>query len=403
MGDSRPTLLVAKGTFGAMGGAERDLIRVLPELNSIFDVRMATIQSSPELESACSGEGIPLIRPESDWELPTGAIATVMDTGRRTAYKAWGSCEGLQDAIRSADAAHLVCGEGSLPLLDYLPEAMRVHLLLHEPHRGLYEDTLHRRVDGSPKRSLALTRALLSRARANDRSLVSSLISREGSAVSGNSHFSAHRAKEVYGVDAGVIWPCLDTGEFPGDPSGDPDNPFPTEMGDYVVTIGRASWAKGTWETVSMLRGTGLCLAHVGGGDEVSVRKLGAHAQSCEVPLWEAPRLDSPDLVSLMRGSRAIVGMARGESFGLTPIEAFSLGVPAIFVDEGCFRDTIQDGVSGRLLGRNDIESWHSALEQASDPATREEWSENGMSRVEELDLSPGAQALRIRDLLQQD
>ena len=67
MSDPLPALLVAKGTFGAMGGAERDLIRALPELNSLFDVRMATIQSSPELEAACSLEGIPLIRPESDW------------------------------------------------------------------------------------------------------------------------------------------------------------------------------------------------------------------------------------------------------------------------------------------------------------------------------------------------
>ena len=93
-----------------------------------------------------------------------------------------------------------------------------------------------------------------------------------------------------------------------------------------------------------------------------SMRKLRRYAESCGVPLWEAPRLGSPALVSLMRGSRAIVGMARGESFGLTPIEAFSLGVPAIFVDEGGFRATIQDGVSGRLLARGDLDSWHSAL-----------------------------------------
>ena len=403
MSDPLPALLVAKGTFGAMGGAERDLIRVLPELNALFDVRMATIQSSPELEAACSLERIPLIRPESDWELPAGALATVMDSGRRTASRAWGSCEGLSEAIGSSDATHLVCGEGSLPLLDHLPEEMNVHLLLHEPHRGLYEDTLHRKVDGTPKRSLAITRALLSRARANDRSLMSSLLSRGGSVVSGNSNFSARRAKEVYGVDAGVVWPCLDSGEFPEDPSEDHANPLPSEMGEYVVTIGRASWAKGTWETVSMLKGTGLCLAHVGGGDEASMRKLRRHAESCGVPLWEAPRLGSPALVSLMRGSRAIVGMARGESFGLTPIEAFSLGVPAIFVDEGGFRDTIQDGVSGRLLARGDLDSWHSALEQASDPAIREQWSESGRRRVEELDLSPSAQARRIRGLLQKD
>ena len=39
----RPRLLVAKGAFEAMGGAERDLIRVLPAINRLFDVTMASI------------------------------------------------------------------------------------------------------------------------------------------------------------------------------------------------------------------------------------------------------------------------------------------------------------------------------------------------------------------------
>ena len=34
----RPPLLIAKGAFKAMGGAEMDLIRVLPAMNRVFDV-----------------------------------------------------------------------------------------------------------------------------------------------------------------------------------------------------------------------------------------------------------------------------------------------------------------------------------------------------------------------------
>ncbi len=44
---ARPRLLVAKGVFGPMGGAEMDLIRVLPHINRLFDVTIATIQCSP--------------------------------------------------------------------------------------------------------------------------------------------------------------------------------------------------------------------------------------------------------------------------------------------------------------------------------------------------------------------
>ena len=396
----RPLLVVAKGVFGPMGGAEMDLIRVLPAINRLFEVSMATIQSSPELEEACSNHGIALIRPESNWELSTDPLSVVMGSGRGTASKAWASCAGLREAMATAGALHLVSGDGSLPLLDHVPEGLAVHLHLLEPHRGLYEETLHRHVDGTPKRNLALTKAALSRARNRDQSLVASLLSMEGSRVSGNSRFSADRAREVYGAEAKVLWPCVDTEEFPQDPSGDPENPYPGEE-EYVVCIGRASWAKGTWETISMLRGTGLSLAHVGGGDERSLEMLKAHADSSKVGLWIAPRLPSPDLVSLMRGARAVVSMAHGESFGLTPIEAFAVGTPALFVNEGGFMETIQDGESGRLIERDDIAGWHSALEQAAEPATREAWAASGRRRIEELDLSPDGHARRIRDTLQ--
>jgi len=396
---SRPRLLVAKGSFGSMGGAERDLIRVLPAINRLFEVTMATIQPSNELEEACSENGIELIRPESKWHLSTDPISIVLDSGRGTASKAWASCTGLSEAMESSMALHLVSGDGSLPILDHVPPGLRVHLHLLEPHRGLYEETLHRRVDGSPRRNLALTKAALSRARSRDQSLMGSLISRKGAIVSGNSSFSAQRANEVYGIEAGVLWPCVDTDEFPEDPSDDPENPYPEE-GDYVVSVGRASYAKGTWETISMLAGTGLSLAHVGGGDEGSIGMLSKHANSSGVGLWVAPRLPSPDLVSLMRGARAVVSMAHKESFGLTPIEAFAVGTPPLFVDEGGFRDTIVDGENGRLLDRGDAASWHSALEQASEPSTREGWAASGRERISELDLTPEAHARRIWDLL---
>ena len=386
-GASRPGLLVAKGSFGSMGGAERDLIRVLPAINCLFEVTMATIQPSTELEETCSENDIELIRPESEWHLSTDPISVVLDSGRGTASKAWASCIGLPEAMESSMALHLVSGDGSLPILDHVPPGLRVHLHLLEPHRGLYEETLHRRVDGSPRRNLALTKAALSRARSRDQSLMGSLISRKDAIVSGNSRFSAQRANEVYGVEAGVLWPCVDTDEFP-------------EEGGYVVSVGRASYAKGTWETISMLAGTGLSLAHVGGGDEGSLGMLSKHANSSGVGLWVAPRLPSPDLVSLMRGARAVVSMAHKESFGLTPIEAFAVGTPPLFVDEGGFRDTIVDGENGRLLDRGDAASWHSALEQASDPSTREGWAASGRERISELDLTPEAHARRIWDLL---
>jgi glycosyltransferase involved in cell wall biosynthesis len=101
-----------------------------------------------------------------------------------------------------------------------------------------------------------------------------------------------------------------------------------------------------------------------------------------------------------MRGARAVVSMAHGEPFGLTPVEAFSVGTPALFVDEGGFRDTVIDGANGRLLERGDQAAWHSALEQAADAQTRARWAEAGRSRIAELDLSPEAHCSRLVAIL---
>ena len=101
-----------------------------------------------------------------------------------------------------------------------------------------------------------------------------------------------------------------------------------------------------------------------------------------------------------MQNSLAVVSMAHKEPFGLTPIEAFSIGTPAIFVDEGGFRDSIVDGVCGRLLDRNDYSKWHEALEQCRDEKTRQDWSKAGIERIIELKMSPQEQAEKIHNLL---
>ena len=49
----RARLLVAKGSFSTMGGAERDIIRNLPALSKKFEVSVATLDSAQQLDSIC--------------------------------------------------------------------------------------------------------------------------------------------------------------------------------------------------------------------------------------------------------------------------------------------------------------------------------------------------------------
>ena len=395
----RARLLVAKGSFSTMGGAERDIIRNLPALSKKFEVSVATLDSSQQLDSVCEEYGIKLMKPDIYWKPPREAISRILNKDFSSSLQTWKSVIGLVENFIDLDYVHLTSGDGSLSMLEIIPDGISLHFHLLEPHRGLHEDVLHRMIDGSPKRNLSLTRAALSMARRKDLSKIRMLSSRDRTAISGNSKFTSSRIGEVYGIPSGVLPPSLDPEEFPPESPSSEISSFVGIEGPYVVTVGRASWVKGTWETISMLEHTGLSLALVGGVEKESIDSLMEHAKSSKVGIWVAPRLESSELCSLIRGAVAVVSMAHSEPFGLTPIEAQSLGTPALFVDEGGFRETITDGVSGRLLPRNDYSAWHIALEEAKDKHNRSSWSENGRINITKMGLDPEVFSTRLEKI----
>ena len=398
-GRARARLLVAKGSFSAMGGAERDIIRNLPALSKKFEVSVATLDSALQLDSICEEYGIKLMKPDIYWKPPQEAVSRILNKEFSSSLQSWKSVEGLVESFVDLEYVHLTSGDGSLSILEIIPDGISLHLHLLEPHRGLHEDVLHRMIDGSPRRNLSLTRVALSMARRKDLSKIRMLSSRDRTAISGNSKFTSSRIGDVYGIPSGVLPPSLDPEEFPSESPSSEASPLVGIEGPYVVTIGRASWVKGTWETISMLTDSGLSLALVGGGEEESIDALIEHAKSSKVGIWVAPRLESTELCSLIRGAVAVVSMAHSEPFGLTPIEAQSLGTPALFVDEGGFRETITDGVSGRLLPRDDYSAWHAALEEAKDTHNRSLWSENGRASISKMGLNPEVFSTRLEEI----
>ena len=398
-GRARARLLVAKGSFSAMGGAERDIIRNLPALSKKFEVSVATLDSALQLDSICEEYGIKLMKPDVYWKPPRETVSRILNKEFSSSLQSWKSVAGLVESFVDLEYVHLTSGDGSLSILEIIPDGISLHLHLLEPHRGLHEDVLHRMIDGSPRRNLSLTRVALSMARRKDLSKIRMLSSRDRTAISGNSKFTSSRIGDVYGIPSGVLPPSLDPEEFPSESPSSEASPLVGIEGPYVVTIGRASWVKGAWETISMLTDSGLSLALVGGGEEESIDALIEHAKSSKVGIWVAPRLESTELCSLIRGAVAVVSMAHSEPFGLTPIEAQSLGTPALFVDEGGFRETITDGVSGRLLPRDDYSAWHAALEEAKDTHNRSLWSENGRASISKMGLNPEVFSTRLEEI----
>ena len=396
---SRENLLVAKGVLGPMGGAERDLIRILPSLNELFSVSMATIQPSPELVEVCSSNGIALITPESDWEVPRDSLSTILDSGRGSASRAWRSCEGLDEAMSSAIAIHLVSGDGSLPILDHVPSRPEGPPPSSRATQGAVRG-------GAPQARGRITpeKPLVDQGRPLQ-GQIQGQVPHEGPDLQGRlrseRELQLHRkACEGSVRDRGRSAMALRRRpRVPRGPIRGSREPLP-RIGGLCRDSGQGVLRQGDLGDDFHAIWVGTLSRASRRGDGESIEMLRSHAESMGVDVWFAPRLSSPDLVSVMRGARAMVSMAHNESFGLTPIESFSVGTPALFVDEGGFRDTIVDGENGRLIDRSDIEGWHSALEQASDQETREEWAARGRERISELDLGPDAHARRIRDLL---
>ena len=91
------------------------------------------------------------------------------------------------------------------------------------------------------------------------------------------------------------------------------------------------------------------------------------------------------EIGELIANATAVVSHAHGEPFGLTPLEAMACGTPALFVNDGGFRDTIVDDVNGRLLPREDTEAWLEAIEQAKITENRKRWSDVGKERIQTM------------------
>ena len=384
-----------------MGGAERDLLRRLPHLAKWYDVSVATLSSCQELESICREHNIKLFKSSTYWKPPTSAFSQISDKVHRSSKKAWLSCQDLMNKLPSFDYFHIISGDGHLAIIELLPPTKKSHLYLLEPHRGYHEDSLHRNLYGKLRRPKIITNLFLSKGRKNDLKIIRDFSKKPNTLVSGNSSYTANRIKEVYGFECDYLHPCVDKKEYSKEIK-NLENPYNNSKDmNYVVTIGTANWAKGSMETISMLENTNLSLVHVGGGPKEELKILQQHAKLNNVELWIAPRLSSEELSVLIQQSLAVVSMAHKEPFGLTPIEAFSIGTPALFVDDGGFRDSIIDGKCGRLIPRTDYSEWHIALKQSKNQQIRDEWAEFGRKRIEELKLSPLQQAEKLHKLLQ--
>lgn len=421
--DSPLRVLIVRGSFNTLGGAERELLQLIRHASKRWQVSLATLQFPQQAQELLGDCEIEIFQPKQPFTWPQGAITEITAGQSSAASKEW---KKLKIDWSNYDAVHFSVCRGTLEILNSLSDKILRGKGLHyhclEPPRWLYEDVLHRHMDGTLKRPLWLTNLIFANQRRIDQKLVNRLAKMKGSAISGNSMWIQKQLRDIYGFACDEkkmngslprrnskgqmleathlmhvldwdLWPQLAdedeknaTDEIQQAVISAQKNSAETESlpDEYVVTIGKLSFVKGAWETVQSLQGTGLSLVQIGGGDQSDKDKILDHGGSLGVDVYCMPRLSQSALRAVIRGAVAMVSHAHGEPFGLTPLEAMAIGVPALMVDEGGFHYTMNIVDSGMLISREDYESWDEAYRLAQDDENRELWAVNGRKYVEE-------------------
>ena len=386
------------------GGAARDLLRNLPSIAEHFEVRFACLNLLDSQRTMMLSHDIQILEPYYQWQPTDGLLNEISAGQERSAAAAWKEHSSVHSAIEWADAIHLTGGNGSMEFPAFVPPSKPLHLHFLESKPGIHDDISHLNPDGSGGWRPKLMHMLQSRQRARIEKSFRGFVENQNWSVSANSEFSAQNLHRIYGIKGGVLYPSVDLSEFSREESRGEGSAFTAlglgEPNSYAVTVGRMSRFKGIYEAVDHLVGSGLNLVVIGGGKEGENAALRQYGESLGVGVKVLSGIDSESMRAVMRRSAAVIGLAHGEAFGLTPIEAMAIGVPPIFVDEGGYAETVVDQLNGRLLKRGDIEAWQRALEQAQDAGTRARWARNGMERIEEMGLTPQEHAMRLAAII---
>lgn len=400
MGEPQTRLLVVKAAMVRNGGAARDLMRNLSEINRRFETKFACLNILESQRKSIESLGVEVLCPAEQWKIEGGIWNEISAKQDRSSKRAWEDLDGIEQAVQWADAIHLTTGAGSMDFVSLVPDSKPLHLHFLESKPGVFDDVNHLNPDGTGIWRAKLVHLLQFYHR---RRIISSFrrFKRNKSwIVNANSKFSASRLLKEYGIEGGVLYPVVDVSEFNSNPTEEEREAIGrlrTQGAPYAVTVGNMSRFKGVFEALEHVSGCDLDLVVIGGGSSEQNEQFRKKASSMGAIVQILSNLSSAEMSAIFRNARAVVGFSHGEAFGLTPVEAMAIGTPPLFVDYGGYTDTIVDGVNGRLLGRGDLEAWKQAFEQAKDERTRESWAREGRTRIQELGLTPERHADRLR------
>ncbi|MEK7558817.1 MAG: glycosyltransferase [Patescibacteria group bacterium] len=177
-----------------------------------------------------------------------------------------------------------------------------------------------------------------------------------------NSKNIAERIKKFYKKDATVVYPPVEISNPKSQaPNKSQNTKYKIRNTNYYLAGGRIARPKNIELIIEAFGKLKIPLKVFGrsfGGLSISVSKHPNIEMLGEV--------SDEDKLELMRGAKAFVIAAEDEDFGITPVEAMSVGTPVIAYRSGGVLETVIDGKTGLFFEELTIASLSKAIKQFS-------------------------------------
>ena len=230
------------------------------------------------------------------------------------------------------------------PVLTALRDTPSLYFM-HEVRRRTYEHGY--------RTSVASRRGLSTRPRALAGSLVEHRLAAAdrqatgaATAVVANSVFTIESIARVYGRQATLCHPGVDFDCF---------RPPVARTHDTVLSVGALDPSKGHDRCLAAMallprdRYPALTVAYER-SDPAFERRLREQAAALDIDLRLRARVSDAELAALYATASVTVAAAPLEPLGLTVLESIATGTPVVALRQGGYRETVTDGVNGRLV-----------------------------------------------------
>jgi len=157
-----------------------------------------------------------------------------------------------------------------------------------------------------------------------------------------NSRNTQRRVKKYLKRDARIIYPPIDTSKF-----------CYKQNGDYWLSVNRLiSHKRVSIQMKAFSKLSGERLIIVGSYEQSNhFRQYASYIKeikprNVEILSW----IDRDKLIDLYANCKGFITTSQEEDFGMTPVEAMASGKPVIAPNEGGYKETVIDGVTGILI-----------------------------------------------------